>query len=128
MANFSAFREFSSGYLFMLDLFMVLALLSLLLHKGNTERGLYVALVVYLTGHGIERLWIWNWWGGKEGTSTIWGDLTLARYDPTLMLSLTLVSIGLTACVFILANNWGRWAWVICVAIAVFVPTMFLFY
>lgn len=127
MLTFGALREFSNGYLFMLDVFMILALLSILLHDTKDRPSLAIALIVYLGGHAVERWWLWNWWGTKDIESSVWSDLMESRGDPALLVSLVLITLGLTGCVFILSNFWGRWAWIVCILLAIVVPTSLMY-
>lgn len=130
MFTFGALREFTNGYLFILDAFFVCALIGVLLSDPHNRPSLAAALIIYLTGHAVERWWLWNWWSKKADLvpDDFWSELTLIKYDPALIISLTLVTIGLTWCVFILMAYWGRWSWVLAVALAIVIPTVLIFY
>jgi hypothetical protein len=130
MFTFGALRELTNGYLFILDAFFVSVLVGVLLSDPHDRPSLAAALIIYLTGHALERWWLWNWWGTKAHIvpDDFWNELTLIRYDPTLIISLVLVTIGLTWCVFILMTYWGRWSWVIAIILAILIPIALLFY
>lgn len=138
MITFGTFREFMNGYLFMLDLFMIAALSYFICAnwKGyahsSKDWGVKMALglVTYVVGETISRFWVWKWWEQARFIDTereIIMELRHFRDDPTLIVSLLVISIGLMCCIRVLVGAyWSRWFWPVCIGVSAIVPLWLL--
>lgn len=130
--TFAVIRELMNGYLFFLDLIVVLVLGSYLVvrQSHHTDDGWHLAfgLMLYVFGQGVNRWWLWRWWGALIGDAPSWSVVVKeVQADPTLIIGTGIIAFGLMYCIRVLMGSyWGRWSWIAAFALAVLVPVFVL--
>jgi hypothetical protein len=109
-----SFREWMQGFLLILDVFAIAGLAPYILQRIKNEwrtphLDAAIALLIYISGHTLLRLWLWVWLHLSDRKEVIsWMD----SY-PILGVGTAMTTVGLICCLRVFVGaTWSGFAWI----------------